>query len=51
MDGEDGNGEIAAAAANDDDDTPDVVDGINNQLFPYADGEYGTESAVATVSC
>ena len=38
-DSEDGNGEEA------------VVDGINNRSFPYAGGEYGTESAVATVPC
>ena len=47
-DSEDGNGEEAAAAA---DDTPAVVDGINNRSFPYAGGEYGTKSAVATVPC
>ena len=46
--GEDGDGEEAAA---DDDDTPAVVDGINNRSFPYAGGEYGAESAVATVPC
>ena len=47
-DGEDGDGEEAATA---DDDTPAVVDGINNRSFPCEGGEDGAESAVATVSC
>ena len=47
-DGEDGDGEEVAAAA---DDTPAVIDDINNRSFPYAGGEFGAESAVATVPC
>ena len=47
-DGKDGDGEEAAAA---NDDTPTVVDGINNWSFPCEGGKDGDESAVATMSC
>ena len=47
-DSEDGDGEEATT---DDDDTPAVVNGINNRSFPCKNGKDGAESAVATVSC
>ena len=47
-DGEDGDGEEAVAA---NDDTPAIINRINNRSFLCEGGEDGAESAVATVSC